>query len=646
MKKFGAVSGLVGTRSSASRVRIVSLVSLFSFVPFLNVALLDDPNKPPQMRLNVKHIPDPYSKGNKRGGPLTFIHKHSRAQAFSIFRGHQLPQRHLKTSSSILLAPKKVQEQFTSTRTTSKLSTHGLLEEKSPTAVSSGRGKSAETASGSSVASAAGSSKKSSNLSTRKEEQATTTQSLRERAERLEAMNDRKGKGVERAAVDMTPSTSQSTISSSTSTAGTSATKVIDIVEERLSKNPVARLRDSESRPTSSLADTASLTSDGSHVFSSAVSAWDQSSIGSSQRHSTRPTEQRRGTIMPRGSVASLEDQPVRTSHQEAFATLDPPFIEYLRMHSQNYEGLDHESHSRFKAIKKLFNSQANKNSPRAGALNAGSPVAVLEGHYTPPWLTMAARSKQEEQERVIKNLNDSFRDVGLLPSFKPNDRNKSRTNKKGKRGNETAFDQIPDDSLYMLLPMWPGETDHANSVYSDQEPDQDIPLEERQYLLVYYVPMLTKEKHEDKKRSRHSQTSSANSHHSDSSITKENKTNIALSAFNILARLVSYRDIYGSGIRIPTNGLSVTGPIMEAMHAIPHIRFLADDLSLIIGFCDKRERGVEILPEGCEKLGLCLPRTSPDPDSDAPLSSLGRAAVEMAWLGALAVMGFGNLTL
>ena len=126
----------------------------------------------------------------------------------------------------------------------------------------------------------------------------------------------------------------------------------------------------------------------------------------------------------------------------------------------------------------------------------------------------------------------------------------------------------------------------------------------------------------------------------------KENKTNIALSAFNILARLVSYRDIYGSGIRIPTNGLSVTGPIMEAMHAIPHIRFLADDLSLIIGFCDKRERGVEILPEGCEKLGLCLPRTSPDPDSDAPLSSLGRAAVEMAWLGALAVMGFGNLTL
>lgn len=598
------------------------------------------------MRLNVKHILDPHSKGNKRGGPLTFIHKHSRAQAFSIFRGHQLPQRHLKTSSSILLAPKKVQEQFTSTRTTSKLSTHGLLEEKSPTIASSGRGKSAETVSGSSVASATGSSTKvsSSSHSSRRDEQLPSPRKTKEKMDWTVSSSDRKGKGTDRSPIETTPSTSQSTINGSTMSSGTVAHKVIDVMDERLSKNPVSRLRDAESRPTSSLAETSSMTSDGSHVFSSALSNWDQSSIGSSQRHSTRSSDARRVPPVTRGSVASLDDQPARTSHQEAFATLDPPFIEYLRMHSQNYDGLDHESHSRFKALKKLFNSQATKNAPKLGTVAAGSPVAVLEGHYTPPWLTMAARSKQEEQERVIKNLNDSFRDVGLLPSFKPNERNKARANKKSKRVNETVFDQIPDESLYMLLPMWPGETDHANSVYSDQEPDQDIPLEERQYLLVYYVPMLSKEKSEDKKRSRQSQTSSANSHHSDSSTTKENKTNISLNAFNILARLVSYKDIYGSGIRIPTNGLSVTGPIMEAIRAIPRIRFHVDDLSLIIGFCDKRERGVEILPEGCEKLGLCLPRTSPDPDLDAPLSSLGRAAVEMAWLGALAVSGFSKV--
>ncbi len=77
----------------------------------------------------------------------------------------------------------------------------------------------------------------------------------------------------------------------------------------------------------------------------------------------------------------------------------------------------------------------------------------------------MAARSKQEEQERVIKNLNDSFRDVGLLPSFKPG---KHRTKGKGRRGSENVFDQIPDDSLYMLLPLWPGETEAASTIYDD----------------------------------------------------------------------------------------------------------------------------------------------------------------------------------
>ncbi len=88
------------------------------------------------------------------------------------------------------------------------------------------------------------------------------------------------------------------------------------------------------------------------------------------------------------------------------------------------------------------------------------------------------------------------------------------------------------------------------------------------------------------------------------------------------MARLVSYKDVNGSGIRVPTIGLSVTGPMTDAVRAIPSIRFEMDDLALIIGFCDKRERGVEILPEGAEKLGLCLPRTSPDMDLDAPLSS------------------------
>ncbi|KAH8118949.1 hypothetical protein DFH11DRAFT_410765 [Phellopilus nigrolimitatus] len=628
-----------------------------------------DTSKPLQTRLNIRHLPDAYSKADTYSGPLTFIHKHSRAQAFSIFRGHALPQRHLKTSSSILLAPKKVQEQFTSTRTTSKLSTYGLLEEKTSTEVNvSGSGRSGQTASGSTSNSATTSTTSVSGSSRVAQSSATSKGSSTDREMPSSPQNtgklkvttdkpaeavDRKGKGVMRSPIVSTPTSVQTSMSEMPTPL---TDKVASDVEtphphRRASREPPFehphRNMEVENRPVSSIAERSSMTSEGSQQFSSALSAWDQSSIGSSRRDSRRPSDLRQHAVrlptVPRGSVGSLEEQPIRTSHAEAFAALDPPFIEYLRTHSSNYDDFGQDSQpSRFRGLRKLFHTQPVKSASKHSPLSSSSSVAVLEGHYTPPWLTMAARSKQEEQERVIKNLNDSFRDVGLLPSFKPN---RTRANKKGKRASDNVFDQIPDESLYMLLPMWPGETDPQSVDLSDDPAAYDIPLHERQYLLVYYVPNeLNKEKPEDKKRSRGSQTSSATSHHSATTTSREIKNTVELSSFNVLARLVSYKDVNGSGIRVPTNGLSVSGPMIEAMLAIPQIRFQVDDLALMIAFCANRERGVEVVPEGAEKLGLCLPRTSPDPDSDAPLSPLGRAAVEMAWLGALAVMGFGNV--
>ncbi|KAL5528782.1 hypothetical protein ACEPAF_7919 [Sanghuangporus sanghuang] len=699
-----------------------------------------EPSKPLQVRLNIRHLPDPYTKASTRGGPLTFIHKHSRAQAFSIFRGHSLPQRHLKTSSSILLAPKKVQEQFTSTRTTSKLSTHGLLDEKDSgtnTASSSRRGEQSQTASGSGTnsattsttsvsgtshvhnahtapsssatvvgnASAASTGSKTSVVTSsagdhHHQHQHGPAGKLKLRIDKKESiestststsMGDRKGKSVLRSPVEGPPSASQASMSMSELTSASSPDKDKGSSD---AETPVSRTNASSrlafsatndyahrqmdvdfdagggrSRPVSSIAETASVTSEGSQQFSSALSAWDGSSIGSSQRRVKRPPppdlrhQIQKLPMDMRGSVGSLDDMPIRTSHAEAFATLEPPFIEYLRQHTEKYDGAsDHDSQpSRFKGLRKLFHPQPLKGASKHSPQGPGTGnVAVLEGHYTPPWLTMAARSKQEEQERVIKNLNDSFRDVGLLPSFKPN---KNRQNKKGKRSSDNVFDQIPDDSLYMLLPMWPGETDPTSAALEDDSAmEVDIPIHERQYLLVYYVPNeLSKDKKpDDKKRTRGSHTSSAASHHSEVSTARSGadgkggsggggagngsggKNSVCLSSFNVLARLVSYKDVNGSGIRVPTNGLAVTGPMSDAIAAIPQVRFQVDDLALMIAFCASRERGVEVVPEGAEKLGLCVPRTNfDDPDSDAPLSPLGRAAVEMAWLGALAIMGF-----
>ncbi|EJD02671.1 uncharacterized protein FOMMEDRAFT_140581 [Fomitiporia mediterranea MF3/22] len=657
-----------------------------------------DPSRPPQARLQIKHLPDPYSKGSATGGPQTFIHKHSRAQAFSIFRGFVLPTRHLKTSSSILLAPKKVQEQFTSTRTTAKLSTHGLLDDSVPSTASSSRRdrerEREQTASGSTVASAATSTTSvsvsglSHSASTTEPSswnsktsfgapagEQRTTNKLRLKTDMdsgTETRNtvDRKGKGKDVAVspVDLPPSSSHSHTSGGNYTApspdrdrGSSdadtphSRTVMQRPYVEHPHRPVDMDTDTASfnRPVSSLAETASVVSDSSQQFSSSISNWDQSSIGSSTRQVRKePNLIRQVAKLPtqaRGSIGSLDEEPVRTSHAEAFATLDAPFIEYLRSHAANYDtGSEHDSQpSKFKGLRKLFHPPPLKSLSKQSPQAAGTSVAVLEGHYTPPWLTMAARSKQEEQERVIKNLNDSFRDVGLLPSFKPS---RNRQNKKGKHTSDNVFDQIPDDSLYMLLPMWPGETDPDDPELMDfplGKDGLDIPLHERQYLLVYYVPNeLSKESKDnsgDKKRAR-TQTASASSHASDATLVTgkgASKNTVALSSFNILARLVSYKDVLGSGIRIPTTGLAISGPMSEGIAAIPQIRFQVDDLALMIAFCASRERGVEVVPEGVEKLGLCLPRTNPDPDSDAPLSPLGRAAVEMAWLGALAIMGF-----
>ena len=98
-------------------------------------------DKGPQQRLHVRHIPDPFSKGNIRGGPHSIIHKHSKVVAFSIFRSNTVmaPGKSKESnrvsfdrSCGILLASKRVQEAYTSTHTTSRLNSHGLLEDNDP----------------------------------------------------------------------------------------------------------------------------------------------------------------------------------------------------------------------------------------------------------------------------------------------------------------------------------------------------------------------------------------------------------------------------------------------------------------------------------------------------------------------------------
>ncbi|KAI0753925.1 hypothetical protein BC629DRAFT_1554281, partial [Irpex lacteus] len=332
-------------------------------------------------------------------------------------------------------------------------------------------------------------------------------------------------------------------------------------------------------------------------------------------------------------------DSPPRTSHAEAFATVDSSYFEPCPS-------------SKLSALRKLFGPQRNISH------GSGSSPGQREGNYIPPWVVLAPRSKQEESQRVIQNLNESFQDVGLLPT---NSKSAGRSkNHKGKqrqdrreRAPSSILEKVPKDSLYMLLPLWPGES-YPASPKSKEEPNvPQLRVEDRQYLLVYYVPFEEKERRksdQNKKRSRSSKAPSSTT--SGSSV---DLPLFLLRSFRVNARLVSYDDLRGTGVRVPSFGLTVTGPMAEAMRYLPSPSIREQRLDeVVICHCTSRNSGMKFDPDGLSKLGLCMPTETPAamqipdeviPDSEeAVLTPIGRAAVEMAWLGCMAVTSFGTV--
>ncbi|KAI9453770.1 hypothetical protein BJY52DRAFT_1287384, partial [Lactarius psammicola] len=307
-----------------------------------------------------------------------------------------------------------------------------------------------------------------------------------------------------------------------------------------------------------------------------------------------------------------------RTSHAEAFATLDTRAINQLKN-----EQVPVLATKRSRGwIQRFIGSPSDKTPPRT----LSSSLAPT----SPPWMTLAPRSMHEEQDRGLKS---SFKAVGLVPSIRS--KGGAGINHEGKGKNRGVLTQVPDESLYMLLPLWPHETDPASAIM-----DKERSL----YLLVYYVPF--DRRHEDnlaKKRSRFRLRKGERKHPTPLLDVRR--------GFKVIGQLVTHSDLNGSGIRLPVRGLSVTGPLEEAELAIPPVslRDVHPD-SFVIGACmDGRGTTIEFFPEGLEKLGLCVPRTEPvqfdldsaEPVVEQPLNAIGRAVVEVAWLGCMALMTF-----
>ncbi|KDQ55827.1 hypothetical protein JAAARDRAFT_208596 [Jaapia argillacea MUCL 33604] len=543
--------------------------------------------KPPQQRLNVIHITDPYSKGNRNGGPDAVIHKHSKAQAYSIFRCHGLLKRrqgskNMSMTDSILLAQKRVQEAYTNTRSTGNLQTYGLLENR-PTDHRNGTGWSQRNRS-------AG-------------RKGTERPEKDKKKDKDKAKKDKGDDGWDSQASQASTSTS-ATLSERVRAATPPSERYPPGVQQTSPRS---------TRPSTS------------REFHS--DSYDRS-MNQSMDYSTSPAfaeiAHRGPTAMAsRGRADSMdlddEDQPPpRTSHAEAFATLPLAAIESVRAKANRVD--HHGGSSRFGSVFNQKNTHKPANPPAS---------ASIEGQFRPPWLTMVSRSTLETEEHKMQTLNDSFKGVGLLPNFKPKP-NRTR-HRPGSKGGIDIFENVPDTSLYMLLPLWPGEI--------DVKAPCPVALEDRQYLLVYYIPPEQRDAN-GKKRGRAGKSSS-------STLLRDKHAN--LDALNVCARLLGYDDLRNTGVRLPAEGLSVTGPISEAVKSIPppSVR-AAGHAGLVIGVCKSRDRGIELIPEGLDKLGLSKSvldnQYSEEIEFEYYLTTIGRAAVEMAWLGSMALMSFSDV--
>lgn len=563
-----------------------------------------DPNKPNQQRLNAEHDVDPDS-ANTLGGPTTVVHRHSKALAFSIYRHYSLRNYRsgrihnttatvstriprssetrilvMPTHDGILLATKRVQEQFTTTKSAAKLDTHGLLPEEGDN-----------------------------RRDTRRE---FNLSHPRRAPQDWSASSPQREPPTPRHIVDL----------SRLEGLGSQTSSIRGATPSHISGSSL------DLSGTTAFASSAST----SQSVSSTVSLMSSESSTISERQLTPHDE------AEEDSDNEFVNPVSRTSHAEAFATLDKRAIDQLK-NEQVPAPTTRRSHG---WIQRFIGPPG------------GSTLRTLSSSLAPinpPWMTLAPRSMQEEQDRAIQGLRSSFKDVGLVPSTRS--KGGAGIGRKGKGKNKDMLTQVPDDSLYMLLPLWPHETDPASAARERrQRTPRVLDQEQNLYLLVYYVPFDKRaEGNPVKKRSRSRPRKGERE--------RQHPALDVRRGFKVIGRLIAHSDLNGSGIRLPVRGLSVTGSLAEAELGIPpaSLRDVHSD-DFVIGACLDRSGTIEFVPEGLEKLGLCVPRTEPpvqlhthpgmqtaapvDEDVDLqPLTAIGRAAVEVAWLGCMALVTF-----
>ena len=596
-----------------------------------------------QQRLILSHIRN--QDGIDRvssGKPVITIHKHSKVIGFSIGRNYR--QRRPNSASTggaqssapqerkkqpILLAPRRIQVSYTSTTTTRKLESHGFLSE-------DGRKNAKDLA-------------RMEKLKKEQEREGKRLQKEKEK-DRLKGKEREKGNVMERAAktfsgkgkepeksmveAKMVVSRAEQHIDAPDAFATTSMPpqKPFEIYEGS-SSPPSGKASVDNSSSTSAV--TTPDPEDNSTLL-----AEDRSIVTTSDRTAIIGREnffRRRGSALNNDqqdeeeaeedddSYDSHRRQPHRSTYRETYATLPPEVFG-----SSHHEPISN----------RFFGWGKSKISDRIG------PRHYLEVSYNPPWLTQPKNSSITRKD-IVEDLNMSFQDVGLLPAIgeiRTSARSKQKRDYASKKvktptqNHVDIFAHIPEDTLYMLLPLWPGETEPSSAKRYPFTPPV-IPVNKRLYLLVIYkaLPSGSTEDRSSKKKSKNIPD-------------VQDDRYILLNSFHISARVVSYGELQGSCIRIPDHGLAISGPLQEAYDAMPNFQ---QKEQYIIGVCPNRDSGFEFMPEGFEKMGLShnvpnprLMESLTDDDTSsmdtlAVPTPIGHAVMEMVWLGGMALTSF-----
>lgn len=661
-------------------------------------------NRPPQQRLSIHHQRDGTRQAQRpipgllydpHNGPTTTIHKHSKAAAFSLSRHYRdksqsksagrqsnrvQPLRNAvyingKKTAMILLAPRKVQEAYTSTTTTRKLESHGLLGE-------SHKGRDAERW----------------KRLVEEDKKLEQKQRMKEKAKREKELEKQKKLAEEKARKDKGKAKARGQDSSFDLTSQLTG---VETGVSNLSVNPA--------HPTPTTSSVTHVVPDGdspaaqAHVSIPSAPALDvrnNSSTSSATVASGEPSTPPRVPLQALGDSSTSEPPnttvpPVHTRPEPSQAApqlqhspsvvsghtlLDPPETRtFSRDHHLFVEGQDPEEidaedeelglvprrrkrtphneayHSLSPESIDSFAAQQDSHSrgflPWFSGRNASSRTLKYEAPYNPPWLSAPSRPNNHDmQMQVVAGLNTSFQGVGLLPTdkeiresrrrraLKTQSRETTRTERRYSREKDIFID-LPDDALYMLLPLWPSETDPvSNRDYPFELPT--IPIHERLYALVYYKPWYPpdpsgKGKNKDKpKRSRGSPTASQDGIYMD-------ERNVLMNQFYIGARIVAYDDLEGSNVRVPELGLSVVGPLEESLATIPINKYpprrrRSDNgeekefWDFIIGSYHSRDHPMEIYPEGFKKMGLATQEDiEPMASADAAGNSAGPSRLD-----------------